>query len=224
MSPHSSLSAAPTRRSIAKGAAWTAPAVVLGAAVPAYASSLVKACPTCVTFGATSDSDNFTMTSAGTVSRVMNPILNLNLTWGTCDASTYPNGVTFAFTSATVTLNDPIAGNTFNITYAISGGSQTLSSTATSATFSWSSAILGNNPGVPVHRSTFGNNQFTPVKICWTGTYSYVVGSTTFTGNITLCNSFCSFSSQYTCNASGGVSYQWSGTTCAAAPLSSTCS
>lgn len=223
MSPDTTLFSMPSRRTLARGIGWSVPVVALGAVAPAYASSLVAACPSCVAFGATSDSDNFSMTSTGTVSRVLSPILNLTLKWGTCSTSTYPNGITFSFASATVTLNDPIAAGTFAITYGLTGGTATtISSTSGDKTFSWSSVTLGNNPGVPVHKSTTANSGFTPVQICWNGTYSYTVGTTTFTKNITICNGFCSTSSQYTCSSTGNVSYQWSGTTCAAAPVSGT--
>lgn len=48
-SPDPRLPALPSRRTIARGAAWAAPVVALGAAAPAYAATpMPPSCPTCL--------------------------------------------------------------------------------------------------------------------------------------------------------------------------------
>lgn len=57
-----------SRRSIAKGAAWAAPAVALGAAAPSLAASPVEECDDCITSIATVAATNFArLVNPGTV-------------------------------------------------------------------------------------------------------------------------------------------------------------
>lgn len=228
MSLESAVLARPSRRTLAKGAAWSIPTLAVATATPALAASTGTECPSCLAAGGI-QSTGFTITAnaSGKVGSATGNV-NMSVNAAACKPSFYKSAITLSLTKAIVYLTWGGTPSTFGLTYTLSS-TTTVSLTPGSATnVNFTGNIVATSPTYTAGLTPPAQGSYADganiTQVCMSGTYSYTgYDNQTHTGSVTVCETMCTMGSQLSVNSNTSWSRTGSSSTCSTSTVTVSC-